>query len=167
MFLPLHPQAKQLKHHTDNDGYFIIDPVNHTLYSSFTGKTIDFSEASEGVTGSNISPRAVGDVKETYTMKISYKSIANAIGTVTDSYDIAFTIAGIFAATQGIAITTVTLLVYGALKGQLLTTVLNGIKSKAVGGVKLTIKLVEIQRHQGGNIVKAYTYNLGGLSTYK
>lgn len=149
---------------TDNDGYFIINPVNHTLYSSFTGKTLKL-ENNGG--GSSITPFAVGDIKESYSMKISYKSIADAIGTTTDTYDLAFAIAGIFAATQGIAVTTITALVYGALKGALLTTILNGVKTRASGGVKLTINLVEIQRHQGGNTVTAYSYKLGGLTTYK
>ena len=78
----------------------------------------------------------------------------------------AYTIVAIIGVFQGVTITTIAVLIYGALKGELLNKIVAGIKNNSSGGIKITIHLVEISKHQGGRIVKGYAYKIGQITTY-
>ena len=117
--------------------------------------------------GNTVLPMSVKRIVETTEYKVSYAQIAEVIGDVYDTYDLAFTIVAIIGVFQGIALTTITAALYGALKGAILTTILDGIKNNKPGGVKLQIHFCEITKHQGGRIVTGYGYKLGDVGVYR
>lgn len=152
--------------------YLLFDKGTKQMYSSYTGKTISMVNSSTMDTRviypneGTIGILAEGDIVESNTYRVSYAEIADMIGEAYSTYDLAVTIVAIIGVLQGVAITTIVAAVYGALKGALLTEILNGVKNKSSGGIKVTINLVEIRKHQGGRWVTGYAYELGSISTY-
>ena len=57
-------------------------------------------------------------------------------------------------------------MIYGELKGQLVSNIISCVQNGVSGGVRLKINVIEIYKHQGGRIVKGYRYQLAGISQY-
>lgn len=153
--------------------FLIYDKNTNKMTSSITGQSISMDDilvtddtSSSKETSGTIIPMAVGDVVESHTFKISYAQIAALVGDSYSKYDLAYTIVAIMWVFQGVAITTIVSLIYGALKGELLNRIVDGVKNNAPGGIKITIDKVEIRKHQGGKMVKGYGYKVGTLTTY-
>lgn len=153
--------------------YIIYEKATGKMYSLYTKNYAMLQQnavktASDSAGSSNIVlPMSVKRIVETTEYKVSYAQIAEVIGDVYDTYDLAFTIVAIIGVFQGVALTTITAALYGALKGAILTTILDGIKNNKPGGVKLQIHLCEITKHQGGRIVTGYGYKLGDVGVYR
>ena len=138
----------------EETNFLIYDKNTNTMTSSITGQSIsmddilvtDDTSASRETSGT-ITTMAVGDVVESHTYKISYAQIAALVGDSYNTYDLAYTIVAIIGVFQGVAITTITSLIYGALKGELLNRIVDGVKNNAPGGIKITIDKVEIRKH--------------------
>ena len=57
-------------------------------------------------------------------------------------------------------------MIYGELKGQLVSNIISCVQNGVSGGVRLKINVIEIYKHQGGRIVEGYRYQLAGISQY-
>ena len=148
---------------------FIINQENGTIYSPYTNKIVivDKDNNSESAE-STITPYATGKTLKTYTYKFSYKKIAEITGKTTDIYGVASALVTLFLAASGLGtIPTLLSLILGGLKDLQISMILENVKKNAPGGIKLTIRKVEITKHQGGRIVKGVGYKLGSISTYK
>lgn len=152
--------------------YFLIDRENGQIYSSYTGQytpiaeIIEENEVMKVQDAPSNNARGTGDIVETYTTKVSYRSIAKLIGDSYDAYSLASTIATIILAATGLAIPTLASLVVSAIKSIGVSTIVNKVKNNASGGIKFTIYKCEITKHQGGRIVKGYGYKIGSASLY-
>ena len=156
--------------------YLVYNKATNEMTSSITGQSISMddilisdgicNEKEDDVTSSIIVPTAGNKIVKTYTYKVSYAKIASLVGDNYNTYDLAYTIVAIIGVFQGVTITTIAVLIYGALKGELLNKIVAGIKNNSSGGIKITIHLVEISKHQGGRIVKGYAYKIGQITTY-
>lgn len=153
--------------------YIIYEKATGKMYSSYTKNYVMLQQNEVKTTsnsvgnGNTVLPMSVKRIVETTEYKVSYAQIAEVIGDVYDTYDLAFTIVAIIGVFQGIALTMITAALYGALKGAILTTILDGIKNNKPGGVKLQIHFCEITKHQGGRIVTGYGYKLGDVGVYR
>lgn len=152
---------------SNNDGYFLIDRNAGTMYSSYTGKTLQISDLTEKDEQGTISPMGVTDIVATYTEKVSYKTLADLVGKTMTAYDIAYALAGIYLAAHGIAIAPIITILYNVVKGQLYSQIVAGIGGSLPGGIKVTIYKCEITKHQGGRTVKGYGYQMGSFGLYR
>lgn len=148
---------------------FIIDQEKGTIYSPFTKQTVKVDRVSDNEdSGSTIIPHATGKTLKTYSYKFSYKKIAEITGTTTDAYGIASALVTLFLAASGLGpIPTLLLLILGGLRDLQISMIIENVKNNAPGGIKVTIRQVEITKHQGGRVVKGVGYKLDDISTYK
>ena len=104
---------------------------------------------------------------DTFTYDISYSQLAGLLGDAWTIYGLATAIATIVTA-AGLPVTVafLTALIYEELKGQLVSNIISCIENGVPGGIRLTINCVEIQKHQGGRVVKGYSYKIAGISQY-
>ncbi len=145
----------------DENGFFIVNQEQYTIYSSFTGQTISYT------TLANVGGASTNAVVDTMTYNVSYSQIAGLIGGAWTAYGLASAIATIVAAAGApITIAFLTTMIYGELKGQLVSNIISCVQNGVSGGVRLKINVIEIYKHQGGRIVKGYRYQLAGISQY-
>jgi len=148
------------------DGYFNIDKVNNTIYSSYTGKTILIPEFESNIV---VRPQAVGDIVDTTVTKISYADICDLVTEITDNLALAGALITLVAAALSLTLATgagVVVTLIGLIPGAW-NDIRNGIEGgSASHGIKVVVDTVEIQKHQGGKIVKGYKYEVSSVSLY-
>lgn len=144
----------------------VIDQKRKTIYSSYTGETVNVGDTLDDNETAVIKPAGVTKIIDEYEHKISYKTLASLVGKGATAYDIAYAMAGIFLAYHGVAIASIVTLIYSALKSDLYSKIINGIANNLSGGVKITIYKCEITKHQGSRIVKGVGYKIGSIGLY-
>lgn len=128
---------------------------NNTLYSSKTGKTVDFSNVISS--DDQISTLAAGDVK---TKKVSYKQIKDSLGTAGTLASIAglliliLTNAGLNIITTVASLTTILGTVSGVIS--------NYMKGSSLHGLKLTLKSSIRKTTKNG---KVYSYEVWSITS--
>ncbi len=148
------------------EGYFNIDKVNNTIYSSYTGKTISIPEIENDI---EVMPQAVGDVVDSYEKKISYADMSDLVTEAATSLAVAAALISLVSFALGVTLATgagaiVTLI--GFIPGAW-DNIRDGIGSgSASHGIKVVVDKVEIQKHQGGKIVKGYKFEISSVSLY-
>lgn len=148
------------------EGYFYIDRINDTIYSSYTGKTISISE----IEIDNVMiPQAVGDIVESTTHKISYAAIGELVSSTASQIGIAGALITILAAIMGVTIATGPTVLIAAIS--LIPSAWDLIRNGIAGldenhGIKVVVDKVEIQKYQGGRLVKGYRYDISSVTTY-
>ena len=148
----------------EDEGYFYINKIEGTIYSSYTGNTICISEINSD---NEIMPLAVGDVVSRTTHKISYAALSDMVTPTSTDISIASAMITIVAAIQGVTIVTVAAIVVALLSTPLWDVIRAGLLSKDTKhGIQVVVAKVEIQKHQGGGIVKGYKYEIESVSTY-
>ena len=146
------------------DGYFNIDKVNNTIYSSYTGKTILIPEFESNIV---VRPQAVGDIVDTTVTKITYADICDLVTEITDNLALAAIIAGLVAYGMGVTLAAGAILTFIGLIPGAWGEIRDGIEGgSASHGIKVVVDTVEIQKHQGGKIVKGYKYEVSSVSLY-
>ena len=155
--------------------YFLYDKVTELLYSSYTGSTIalgdvivepEYSVMNLGGGEEVVAPLAEGDIVDTTYYYISYSEIGALLGDAYSTYDLAATIITVISIFTGTAAVTAVGVIYSFLQGALLSEILEGIENDLPGGVRVTVNLVEIRKHQGGKWVTGYAYQVASVSTY-
>ena len=155
--------------------YFLYDKEMELLYSSYTGSTVsldnvivepEYSVMSFGGGDEVVSPLAEGDIVDTNYYYISYSEIGALLGDAYSTYDLAATIITVISIFTGTATVTAVAVVYSFLKGELLSEILEGVENDLPGGIRVTVNLVEIRKHQGGRWVTGYAYQVDSVSTY-
>ena len=137
----------------------LIDQKRKTIYSSYTGETVNVGDTLDDNETAVIKPAGVTKIIDEYEHKISYKTLASLVGKGATAYDI-------FLAYHGVAIASIVTLIYSALKSDLYSKIINGIANNLSGGVKITIYKCEITKHQGSRIVKGVGYKIGSIGLY-
>lgn len=140
---------------TGETAYFIRNEKNGTIYSSVTGETISINDTECMETKAY----STTEIKDPKSHKISYKTLMELVGIGAS----AALLTGAICARLG----------YEAAEG-FLNIVGNSLAVINAGialaldshGIKVTTGLVKIQRHQGGNVVPAYTRKCVDLTTY-
>lgn len=146
------------------DGFFYVDKVDGSIYSSYTCNTISVAEISSD---NGIQPLAVGDVVARTTHNISYSNLASLVLPTSSQFAIAGAIITIIAAAQGVVIATAAAVVISLISTGMWDTLRNGIISKSTNhGVRSVVATVEIRKHQGGGFVTGYTYKIESVSLY-
>lgn len=155
--------AKVTINENETENYFYVDKKEETMYSSYTKKTIKFSDSDSD---SAISPMAAGNVVSSKTYKISYKKLANVVSDTSDKFSVASAIITLIAIQAGVSISTgATALI--AIISISFSTIIKGIKGASSShGIKVVVNKVKIKRHQGGNFVTAYRYVIASVGTY-
>lgn len=97
----------------------LIDQKRKTIYSSYTGETVNVGDTLDDNETAVIKPAGVTKIIDEYEHKISYKTLASLVGKGATAYDIAYAMAGIFLAYHGVAIASIVTLIYSALKSDL------------------------------------------------
>ena len=118
----------------------LIDQKRKTIYSSYTGETVNVGDTLDDNETAVIKPAGVTKIIDA--------------------------MAGIFLAYHGVAIASIVTLIYSALKSDLYSKIINGIANNLSGGVKITIYKCEITKHQGSRIVKGVGYKIGSIGLY-
>lgn len=146
------------------EGYFLLNRVNGTVYSSYTGNTISVSEIRSN---EEITPFAVGDVVSRTTSYISYAKLAESVKAGNSIFSKAAAIISIVAILQGVVIASATLAVASLISAYMSDIIDSGLVNKSTShGVKAVVARVEIQKHQGGGMAKGYKYDIEAISTY-
>lgn len=132
---------------------------NNTLYSSKTGKTVDFSNVVSN--DDQISTLAAGDVK---TKKISYKQIKDSLGTggtiagIASILILILTNAGLTIATTVAALTTI----LGGISG----LISNYMKGSSTHGLKITLKSSIRKTTKNGKVYSYEVWSVTSISKY-
>ena len=148
------------------EGYFNIDKVNNTIYSSYTGKTISIPEIESDI---GVMPQAVGDVVESYENKISYADMCDLVTFTSTNLAYAAALITLVSLAMGVTLTAgaaAVVTMIGFIPGAW-NDIRNGIGGgSASHGIKVVVDKVEIQKHQGGKIVKGYKFEISSVSLY-
>jgi hypothetical protein len=146
------------------DGFFIYNKNDETIYSSYTEKTFYISDIASG---NEIAPNAAGDVVSRKTHYISYAKLADAITPSSSDISIASAIITLIAVAQGVTISTTATVILALMSTSAWDAVRNGITNRSSNhGIKVVVATVEIQKHQGGKFVTGYKYEIESVSTY-
>ena len=146
------------------EGYFIYNKDEETIYSSYTNKTFSVSDIASD---NEITPQAVGDVVARKTHYISYAKLADAVTPTSSDISIASAIITIVAVAQGVTIATAAVVIVALLSTPAWDTVRAGITNRSPNhGVKVVTATVEIQKHQGGKFVTGYKNEIESVDTY-
>lgn len=150
--------------------YFLGDLKKHTLYSSITGKTIDFTDEIIDIhqlDSSVITKGYIGEVIKKTTTKISYAKLADGVSNINDIYSHAAFIISVIGIVTGVPVATAVAEVVSALQGAIFDKILQNIKKHGTKhGVKMTVTVYRYTKHQGGAMVKGYHAGATNFSTY-
>ncbi len=147
----------------DESDCLIVNKKEGTLYSTITGKTVDLAALKQKTAG----VLAVGDVVDTFTVKFSYAILAESLVPDSNQAKWGAVIIALTSAASGVPIGStagVVIALLGVLDWDELKA---GIVSKSSKhGIEITVNQVEIQKHQGGRIVKGYKYEIMDIDAY-
>ena len=148
------------KAETGREDFFIVDKDNNTLYSSITGKTISL----DSVNDTEIS--LFSSAPDTGSLKISYKTMYDALGAVSEIITVASLILTIMSSQLPYPpLTTAALLVDTF--SYALTMIMNKIPSKETKkGGQVKYEKVTYTKHQAGQVFHTYKYKVTDLGAY-
>lgn len=155
-----------------DDGYFLFNKETGEIYSSFTGESILAEDVivedeaplakQEGISQAAAAKKVVWSK----TYKISYAKLAKLYSSAASNVKIAAAIIAIVGVASGYPITA-TAGAVAILMGAHAERIKAGIKKRdARHGVCATVNKVEIRKHQGGRVVKGYSYTISKIGTY-
>ena len=157
-------ESFEVKELTEGEAYyFIVNDKTDTIYSSLTDNTLNLSQ----FRSNNANAMVASNVATSFNVKISFAKLAELL--LPDSSQVAWATAiiAIIAGAQGITIATSVTVVVTLLGAIGWTELKAGIVSKATNhGIKVTVNQDEIEKHQGGRMVKGYRYEIVGVSRY-
>ncbi len=155
-----------------DNGYFLFNKETGVIYSSFTGESIlaeDVIVEDETTLAKQdgISQAAAAKkVAWSKTYKVSYAKLAKLCGSASSNRSIATAIIICIATASGVTISTTAVVVSALISGQL-AVIQAGLKTKSPKhGIRATVNKVEIRKHQGGRVVKGYSYTISKVGTY-
>lgn len=147
-----------------DEGYLVYDKLDNTMYSSYTNKTFSLEDV---ISETEPGDRAVGDVVSRTTHKISYNTLANSVTPTSTEFGIASVIIGMIAALQGVTISTGASMFLLFISSPMWDDIREGLVNRSTKhGIKVVVAKVEIQKHQGGRVVKGYKYEIESVGTY-
>ena len=148
------------KAETGREDFFIVDKDNNTLYSSITGKTISL----DSVNDTEIS--LFSSAPDTGSLKISYTTMYDALGAVSEIITVASLILTIMSSQLPYPpLTTAALLVDTF--SYALTMIMNKIPSKETKkGGQVKYEKVTYTKHQAGQVFHTYKYKVTDLGAY-
>lgn len=148
----------------DVEGYFYINKVDDTIYSSYTGNTISVSDT---YINNDVMPMAVGDVFDTNTYDVSYADLAELVLPTSSQLSIIGAMLATVVAITGVAIAAVPSVILAWLGTSVWDTIRAGITDQIEdSGLRVVVDTIEIEKHQGGRIVKGYKYEVTSVSLY-
>lgn len=147
-----------------------IDKKTHKMYSSITGKTIDFSEEinmiKQDYNDSGII--AYATAPNSGTIKASYKKIGDAVGVAASLTSLAGLFLGmVSAAVPYPVVTTVAILLdtfsYAL---QMISDRLKSKPDSTTTGGKISYQKITYTKHQAGQVFHTYKYKVTSMGTY-
>lgn len=137
------------------DYYFLRDTKTGTVYSSLTGKTIALDSAYD-----SLMLKADTLSQDKWTKKVSYKTMASALGTAT-SYAALIAWAMSFVGFSVVAANVAT-----GISGMMLLINTYLPEKSSKHGLKFTLHHKKIKKHQGGKVVYVTVTEACGCTTY-
>lgn len=147
-----------------------IDKKTNMMYSSITGKTIDFSEEIDSIqeNSNNSGIVTFATAPSSGTLKTSYKKIADALGVAATLTELAaLFISMVASAVPYPVLTTVGILLDTfSYTLQLISNRLQSIPNNDKKGAKVGYEKVTYTKHQAGQVFYTYKYKVTSLGTH-
>lgn len=142
---------------TNEQYYFVKNLIDNTVYSSITGEIIHIENGEES---RSVNQVMLSKASGTWSKKVSYKTMAKALGTVT-TYAALIAWAMVFVGFSAIAANAASAVAY-------LMQMINDYLPKKYSkhGLKFTMRHKKIKKHQGGGVIYVTISEACGCTTY-